>query len=132
MAKILIVDADADFAEVVSVFLKVKGHEVHLAHSRAEGMTAIEHRSPDLLILDVMMDQPDDGLVMVQTLRRQQFKKPIIMLSAVSRITGYTFAKDEDFVPVDSFIDKPVDMEKLASEVEQLLKNKEGNASADQ
>ncbi len=71
MAKILIVDDDPDITFATGLFLKKAQHEVLTASNRADGMKAIEDENPDLIILDVMMEQADDGIAMAQELRRQ-------------------------------------------------------------
>jgi len=88
-------------------------------------MSAISKQNPDLLILDVMMDRPDDGVAMAQELRRSGFSAPILMLTNLSHVTGMDFGKDEDVVPVDEFLAKPLDPSTLVSKVDELLK-KEG------
>jgi DNA-binding response OmpR family regulator len=122
MAKILIVDDDPDVVAAAQVFLEKGGHEVFSAGSRPEGMKAIEGNEPDLLILDVMMDQPDDGMVMAQELRRNGFKRPILMLTSIAKVTGMDFEKDDDILPVDEFQQKPIDPATLMAKVDQLLK----------
>ena len=57
MAKILIVDDDPDIVEASQLFLEKEGHTVASAGSRAGGMAQVEAFQPDLLILDVMMEQ---------------------------------------------------------------------------
>jgi DNA-binding response OmpR family regulator len=121
MAKILIVDDDVDFVEAVRVVLKSRGYKVITAYSREEGMTAAENEKPDLMILDVMMDSPDDGFTLAQDLRKQGFKKPILMLSSVSKVTGMTYDKNSDMVPVDAFEEKPIRPEKLLAKIKELL-----------
>jgi DNA-binding response OmpR family regulator len=64
MARILIVDDDPDVVEACRLFLQKEGHSVAAAYSRAEGMAAIAAATPDLLILDVILEQPDDGTAM--------------------------------------------------------------------
>ncbi|MFP4141558.1 MAG: response regulator transcription factor [Planctomycetota bacterium] len=122
MAKILIVDDDPDVVAAAKVFLEKGGHEVASAGSRPEGMSAIQDASPDLLILDVMMDQPDDGMVMAQELRRDGFKKPILMLTSIAKVTGMDFEKDDEILPVDEFQQKPIDPATLLAKVDELLK----------
>ncbi|HNV04041.1 MAG TPA: response regulator, partial [Vicinamibacterales bacterium] len=68
MAKILVVDDDPDITFALSLFLKREQHEVRTAANRDEGMAALEAFSPDLMVLDVMMEQPDDGIAMAQDL----------------------------------------------------------------
>lgn len=121
MTKILIVDDDPDIVEASTMFLQGAGYEVVSASNRTDGMTMVKDANPDLLILDVMMDSPDDGIVMAQELRRQGFAKPILMLTSVSRATGMTYGQDNDLVPVDAFIEKPVKPSTLVEQVKQLL-----------
>ncbi len=122
MARILVVDDDPDITFAVSLFLKKEGHEVQIAASRAEGMQALASFKPDLMVLDVMMEQPDDGIAMAQELRRTGQTLPILMLTSVGKVTGMTFDRDNDLVPVDAFFEKPVKPEDLLKKVAELLK----------
>ena len=126
MAKILVVDDDPDITYAVSLYLKREGHEVQAAGSRAEGMKALAAFQPDLMILDVMMEQPDDGIAMAQDLRRAGSTLPIVMLTSVGKVTGMSFDRDSDLVPVDAFFEKPVKPETLLAKVSELLKQKRG------
>ncbi len=125
MAKILIVDDDPDVCEAAKAFLEKGGHTCVSAGSREEGMSAIQQEQPELLILDVMMDQPDDGMVMAQELRRQGFAKPILMLTSISKVTGMDYDKSDEVLPVDEFQQKPVDPATLLSKVNDLLSKQE-------
>jgi two-component system, OmpR family, response regulator len=122
MARILVVDDDPDITFAVSLFLKKEGHEVQTSASRAEGMKALASFKPDLMILDVMMEQPDDGIAMAQELRRTGHQLPIVMLTSVGKVTGMSFDRDNDLVPVDAFFEKPVKPEELLRTLSELLK----------
>jgi DNA-binding response OmpR family regulator len=124
MAKILIVDDDPDITFTTSLFLKKAQHEVQTASSRAEGMQAIEEGNPDLIILDVMMEQADDGIAMAQELRRQGCETPILMLTSVGRVTGFKYDEDQELVPVNAFFEKPIQPDLLVGKVNELLANK--------
>jgi DNA-binding response OmpR family regulator len=126
MARILIIDDDPDVVESVGLFLQREGHETVSAYNRKEGMKAVSTADPDLLVLDVMMEQPDDGISMAQELRRQGFKKPILMLTSIGKVTGMKFGVHTDLVPVDAFCEKPIEPEVLVEKVAGLLKGKEG------
>ena len=122
MAKVLIVDDDPDIVEASQLFLEKEGHQIETANSRREGMLKVESFKPDLLILDVMMEQPDDGFVMAQDLRRQGKTFPILMLTSVASASGLAFDKDAEMVPVDDFQAKPVEPAILVKKVAELLK----------
>ena len=122
MARILVVDDDPDITFAVSLYLKREQHDVRTAASRAEGMEAVAAFSPDLIILDVMMEQPDDGIAMAQELRRAGSAVPIIMLTSVGKVTGMEYGRDSDLVPVEVFFEKPVRPDDLLKAVAGLLK----------
>ncbi|HNR34216.1 MAG TPA: response regulator [Candidatus Hydrogenedentes bacterium] len=126
MSKILVVDDDTDVVESVRFVLEKDGHEVFEANNRPDGMAQVAAVSPDLIILDVMMEFQDDGIAMAQDLRRQGFTKPILMLTSVGKATGLTFGKDDDVVPVDDFQEKPVLPATLRDKVRALLARSEG------
>jgi len=121
MARILIVDDDMDIVEAGKVMLEMAGHEVLAAYNAKDGLTAALEQKPDLLVLDVMMDEPDDGFALAQTLRGRGIKTPILMLTSVSRVSGLTFGADQDLLPVDDFVQKPVDPVVLQEKVRKLL-----------
>ena len=71
MARILVVDDDPDITFALSLFLKKEQHDVRTRGQPGRGHGgASKAFKPDLLILDVMMEQPDDGIAMAQELRR--------------------------------------------------------------
>ena len=121
MARILVVDDDPDITEACTLFLEKEGFQVASANSRASGMAAISQEPPDLVILDVMMEQQDDGMAMAQELRRKGFAKPILMLTSINKVSGLEYGRDNDIVPVDEFQEKPVDPATLIGKVKRLL-----------
>ncbi len=121
MTKILIVDDDHDFVSGVQVVLESAGYEVSSAHSIANGMKMFDSVNPDLIILDVMMDEPDDGFTMAQELKKKKAGTPVLMLSSVGKVTGLSFGQDDEMVPVDIFEEKPIMPNKLLEAVKTLL-----------
>jgi len=121
MAKILIVDDDPDITFATGLFLKKAQHEVLTASNRADGMKAIDDENPDLIILDVMMEQADDGIAMAQELRRQGCEIPILMLTSVGKVTGFTYDEDREMVPVNAFFEKPIQPDVLVQKINELL-----------
>lgn len=126
MAKVLIIDDDPDIVEAIELILRHAGFDVAGSGSYDEGMQAVADQAPDMLILDVMMEQPDDGIRLAQELRAKGFKKPILMLTSISKVTGMSYGKDDELVPVDDFEEKPIDPAVLVRKVQELLETGEG------
>jgi DNA-binding response OmpR family regulator len=116
---------DPDIIDAGRLVLQREGHTVMAAFSRAEGMAAVASFHPDLMILDVMMEQPDDGFAMAQELRRQGRNFPIIMLTSVASASGLVFGQDAEMFPVDDFQAKPVEPADLVRKVARLLEPRE-------
>lgn len=121
MARVLIVDDDPDIVEAVRLCLEHEGHEVDSADEPVEGLRKALEGEPDLLILDVMMVQPDDGFVLAHDLRKQGFTKPILVMSSISRVTGLAYDRDSVLTPIDDFVEKPVAASVLAAKVNALV-----------
>lgn len=107
MYKIAIIDDDPDIVEATTILLKSNNYEVVSAGTVNEARALIEKENPDLIILDVMMEEPDDGFYLANRLRKNGVKTPIILLSSVSKATGLTFESSET-LPVNEFLEKPV------------------------
>lgn len=120
MTKITIIDDDPDILDASSLVLNAKGYEVNTASSPDEGFELVRKTNPDLIILDVMMNEPDDGFFLAQKFRREKITTPILMLSSVSKTVGMSFGISE-IVPVDDFVEKPIAPSLLIEKVEQLL-----------
>jgi DNA-binding response OmpR family regulator len=124
VARILIVDDDPDMVEAGRYVLEREGHTVASASNIETGLKALDESAPDLLILDVMMEEADDGLVFARKVRRKGLTIPILMLTSVNRAMGLSIGKDEEMVPVDEFVEKPVDPALLVAKVAGLLAGK--------
>ena len=83
MALIVIIDDDPDIIEASSLVLTTKGHDVIAANNPDEGYEVVIDKKPDLIILDVMMDEPDDGFFLAQKFRREKITTPILMYTSV-------------------------------------------------
>jgi len=121
MATIAIIDDDPDILDASSLVLTAKGYEVITADNPVDGFLIVMEKKPDLIILDVMMDEPDDGFFLAQKFRREKFNGPIIMYTSVSKSIGMEFGASE-IVPVDDFIEKPIAPDVLVDKVEKHLK----------
>lgn len=120
MAKIAIIDDDPDILDASSLVLTAKGYEVITATNPDDGYKIVKEQQPDLIILDVMMNEPDDGFFLAQRFRRENFEIPIIMYTSVSKSIGMDFGVNE-MIPVDDFVEKPISPDALIDKVEKLL-----------
>jgi CheY-like chemotaxis protein len=125
-AKILVVDDDKDIRDSLQAILESKEYSVTVAASKNEAMEKANAEKPDLFILDVMMDTWQDGFDMARELKQDpKFKDiPILMLTGVKEKTGVDFkssAGDADWLPVDGFMEKPIQPDLMLAEVEKLL-----------
>ena len=123
--KILIIDDDIDLVEAMRLTLESAGFEVIDAQDGKKGIEKIESNSPDLVILDVMMGTQDEGFHVAYQIRSNPTTSdlPLIMLTAVGQETGFSFDKDkdEDFLPVNEFLEKPIDPDTLIELVKKNL-----------
>ena len=120
MAKIAIIDDDPDIVDASSLVLQSKGYQVVTAFNPDDGYKVVMEQHPDLIILDVMMTEPDDGFFLAQKFRKMDIHTPIIMYSSVSKTLGLNYEAGE-LVPVDEFVEKPISPETLIEKVEKLL-----------
>jgi len=127
MARILVVDDDPTIVEACRLVLEREGYEVLTAGSREEGAAVLAGESPDLLILDVMMEEADSGIAMVQALRREGNRIPVLLLTSVGKVSGMTYGRDDDVVPVDAYYEKPIEPATLVEIVGDLLGRKGGH-----
>ena len=120
MAKIAIIDDDPDIIDASSLVLTSKGHEVITANNPDDGYKIVKENSPDLIILDVMMNEPDDGFFLAQKFRKNNITTPIIMYTSVSKTIGIDYGVNE-MVPVNEYVEKPISPAQLIEKVEKLL-----------
>ncbi|MGA9753158.1 MAG: response regulator [Acidobacteriota bacterium] len=129
MAKILMIDDDADFIVATRIPLEARGHEFHAARSGMEGLAKVKALKPDLIILDVMMDTYTEGFHVSLALRDPApgseyaacREIPILMLTSIHASTNLRFAPDEDYLPVDAFLEKSAPPEVFLAKVDELL-----------
>ncbi|HEG44589.1 MAG TPA: response regulator [Phycisphaerales bacterium] len=129
-AKILIVDDDTDLVQALGAILESVDYAVVAATTKEAGFEKMKSEKPDLAILDVMMTTWQDGFELARDIKKDPELKetPILMLTAVKDKTGIEFkstAGDPNWLPVDGFLDKPVEPQVLLDEVSKLLSKKD-------
>ena len=132
-AKILMVDDDRDLVTTLRMVLEQAGYRVVSAPDAELGMVQAEAERPDLILLDIMMPNATEGFHFVWKLRRRTeayFQKvPVVVLSAIHSTTDLRFYPDSgdgtyragEFLPVQDFVDKPVDPTQLLERIGRAL-----------
>ena len=132
-ATILVVDDDSDLVTTLKVVLEGAGYRVISAPNAEQGMTRAEGERPTLILLDIMMPNATEGFHFVWRLRRheeQYFQKvPIVVLSAIHETTDLRFYPDSgdgtyragEFLPIQDFVDKPLDPARLLERIGRVL-----------
>jgi CheY-like chemotaxis protein len=128
--KILMIDDDANLVNVFRLVCQSRGYEFHSAASAVQGLSAIEAVEPDLIILDVIMEDFVAGFRVVNELRANPASRlarfslvPIIMLTSVTSKTQVDFAErvGTALLPVDAFVEKPVKPAEMLATIESVL-----------
>jgi len=124
-SKVLVVEDDADEANLVKMILEPEGYEVTLASNGREGLEKVESTSPDLIILDVMMPELD-GFATCSKLKASPDHSgiPVILLTAVAqRISDTKYPLDGVLrAEAEQYLEKPVKPEELLETVTRMLK----------
>ena len=125
-ARVLIVEDDRDIADLVALYLGKSGFTTEVIGSGRDALQAIAERSPDLLILDLMLPELD-GLEVCRAVRTNERTAalPIIMLTARAeesdRIVGLELGADD-------YLAKPFSPNELVARARALLRRAQRNA----
>lgn len=120
---VLIIDDDPIYTRSTQAILESHGYTVETAQGGDEGLSKMRDQTPDLVLLDVMMDWILDGVSVSRAMMDDSAlnKIPIIMVTSI-RSSEYqaTFPQDQ-YLHIDSWLDKPCPPDKLVSEIKAVL-----------
>ncbi|MCX5665537.1 MAG: response regulator [Candidatus Omnitrophica bacterium] len=120
--RLLLVDDEVDFAELVRTRLEDNNYEVIVAYDGEDGLEKAEREEPDLIILDIMLPKISGFDVCRKLKIDENFKNiPIIMLSAKFQPNDITFGKA---MGADAYITKPFEPQVLIEKIRELLDKK--------
>ena len=130
MPRILFVEDEQALLDTVERFFVRDGYEVHLARSRTEALECYERFSPDVVVLDVMLNEgpePDaSGFDVCKALREAEYSGPVIFLTARTaeqdKLLGFE-------VGADDYVTKPFSLLELKARVEAILRRSGGARS---
>jgi len=129
-AKVLVIEDDRSLAEVLSYNLKGAGYEVLVATDGQDGLLKAETKSPDLVVLDLMLPVVD-GLDVCRRLRAQPATReiPIIMLTAKAEesdeIVGFSLGADD-------YVTKPFSVKVLLERIKALRRRRTSEGVSDE
>jgi two-component system response regulator TrcR len=116
--RVLLVDDERALTNLVRMALQYEGWEIDVAHDAAEAVDKYRAKTPDILVLDIML--PDmDGLEVLQQIRDGDTYTPTLFLTArdsvADRVTGLTAGGDD-------YMTKPFSLEELVARLRGLLR----------
>ncbi len=117
---ILCIDDDQDILDSLQMILESSGYAVAMAHTGEEGLKAYKKAEPDLILLDLMMEEVDAGTRFVRELKLLGSSVPIFMLTSVGdQLNMSTSYADLGLTGV---VQKPISPETLLMIVRAKLK----------
>jgi len=122
-AKILVVDDDPDFVEIMRTILESNDYTVVTAANGEQALAQVKAQRPDLMLLDIMMSSVLDGLNVSEQLALDPEARfmPVIMVSSIAE-TPYAHVFPMGEQPhMDAWLSKPVDPKVLLAKVAELL-----------
>ena len=124
--RVLVIDDDPDVIEPIRLALEAARYEVASAADTKEGLDKIRQFKPHLLVMDIMMEGKATGIIFSRQLRKdpETAQLPILMLTGITQQTGFSFPsqpKDPRFLPVDEYVEKPIDPQALVQKVTKML-----------
>lgn len=122
--KILVVDDDADFRDSLAVFLEARGYQVLQAANSEEGLLRARLERPDLIIMDLMMDERTEGCFAIQQIRHSPELRdvPVFVVSAIyEKAPDFGIPPERTWLRHDEFFPKPVDFARLLEAIQRRL-----------
>jgi len=114
----LFVDDEPTIRLTLPEILRLHGHEVEVASSVAEAVTAIAARQFDVLISDLNIGNPGDGFTVVSAMRRTQ---PQCVTLILTGYPGFETALQAIRNQVDDYLVKPTNVEQLVQTIERKI-----------
>jgi DNA-binding NtrC family response regulator len=115
MANILVVDDELGIRDLLSEILNDEGHNVELAENAAQARAARIRNRPDLVLLDIWMPDTDGVTLLKEWSTTGLLSMPVIMMSGHATIET---AVEATKIGAQSFLEKPITMQKLLKAVE--------------
>ena len=126
MAKVLIVEDNADLAAGIEYNLSLEGYETCVAEDGRRALAVAEQWTPDVILLDLMLPELD-GYQVLQTLRSRGVKTPVVILTArgeeADKVRGFR-------LDADQYVTKPFGVLELLERVRALIRRSARDAGS--
>ncbi len=124
--KVLLIDDDEDLLNALCITIESQGFDTEQASNAEEGFTKLKSKRPDLIVLDVMMDDELDGYNLLHQIKQdpEYSDIPIIQLTGMKDQLGVNLrsaVEDQENLPKVYYEDKPVDPLLLVNRIIKLL-----------
>ncbi len=125
--KALLVEDDQDYRTQMTMHLKNSGFEVTCAESVAQAKSVLEEVTPDLAVLDLMLDdEVDGGFTLCHHIKKIDEKIPVFLVTGVASETGIDFGASTDeersWIKADVVLAKPIRFEQLQREIKRFVR----------
>jgi two-component system OmpR family response regulator len=125
--KVLVVEDNPRVSQFLRKGLEESGHVVDCADNGGDGLHLATSGSYDVIVLDRMLPGGPDGLTIVQTLRREKKRTPVLILSALAevddRIKGLRAGGDD-------YLTKPFSFGELSARIDALVRRSQAGGGA--
>lgn len=129
--KIQLVEDDADFSAAIKLILEKRGYDCYTADTARTGLHMVNDINPDLILLDIMMEDPSAGFWFIQKLKKNGSSEdccdiPIIILSSIkgAKANRVKNRLGTYLLPVEDFIQKPVQPDVLVETIQKVIQSK--------
>lgn len=124
--ELLIIDDDPDFVEGIKSILDSAGYKVDVTYNPKDGLKALQDKSYDLLLLDIMMGRGAEGIMIARKLRKDTKLRemPVLIITGIREQMAFLFPGEPvhpRFVAVDELVEKPVEPKLLLEKVSTLI-----------
>ena len=116
---ILYIDDDRDFLDVMRMMLEKYDYVLAEAMSAEEGLRVYKETQPDIVLVDLMMEEVDAGTTFVKEIRALGDPPPIIMISSVG--DDFSQVADYNALGLDGVLQKPIDEDRLVKLLQSKL-----------
>lgn len=124
--RVLVIEDETDMARYLCEGLRQAGFEVHHCSDAASGLLQAQDAKWDVMIIDRMLPDEQDGLSIVRTLRNNQNKTPVLVLSALASLDERVKGLREGG---DDYLTKPFAFPELLARLEALTRRSAGISS---